>query len=136
MDRVLKFRVLGITDERTSCDCCGKTPLKSTTAVEMLDTGEIQYFGSTCVTRNTGMTAKQIKDELAAAERAKLEVARAEYATHPARAAMDARIAEAHAANITPGAPFMNYVKDAHAAAQSARIAIAERHKVDAWKVL
>lgn len=131
-----KFRVLGITDERTSCDCCGKNPLKSTTAVEMLDTGEIQYYGSTCVTRNTGLTAKQVKDELAAAERAKVEAARAEYATHPARAAMDARIAEAHAANIQPGAPFMAYVKDAHLAAQAAQTAIAERHKLPIWKVV
>lgn len=50
-----KFTVVGITDEVNSCDCCGKMGLKSTFAVRLNETDEIVHYGSTCVTRNTGI---------------------------------------------------------------------------------
>lgn len=36
------------TDEVNTCDCCGKTPLKSTVAFECQETGETLHFGSVC----------------------------------------------------------------------------------------
>ena len=47
------MKVLGITDEVTTCDCCGKPNLKRTFAIET-DSGEILHYGSTCVTRIYG----------------------------------------------------------------------------------
>ena len=49
-------RILGTTDERTECECCGKTNLKCTVAIEYLDgdgngTGSITYFGRDCASR-------------------------------------------------------------------------------------
>lgn len=40
-------KVLGITDERTTCDCCGKSNLKRTVALE-LENGQTVYYGTTC----------------------------------------------------------------------------------------
>lgn len=50
------IRILGTTDERTECECCGKTNLKCTVAIEALDadgngTGSISYFGRDCASR-------------------------------------------------------------------------------------
>lgn len=50
------MKVLGITDERTECDCCGKANLKCTVAIEDTDndgngTGNIAYFGRDCASR-------------------------------------------------------------------------------------
>lgn len=39
-------RVLGITDERTECECCGKTGLKRTVALEFGH--DIRFYGIDC----------------------------------------------------------------------------------------
>ena len=41
--------LLGITDEVTTCELCGKTPLKHTYALDI--DGETVYYGSTCGAR-------------------------------------------------------------------------------------
>lgn len=53
---VKTLRVLGITDEFCVCDCCGKSNLKSTVAMERCDedgngTGDIIHYGSECAAR-------------------------------------------------------------------------------------
>jgi hypothetical protein len=83
-----QFKVLGTTDERTSCDCCGRANLKATVALEDIETGDIVYFGSACGARAAGWPMKAWKSEVkaaddnrAAAERAAREaIARAEHA--------------------------------------------------------
>lgn len=58
-DAVMK--VLGFTDEITTCDCCGKRNLKGSFAIET-NAGEIVHYGSVCVGRAYGSKqAKQIK---------------------------------------------------------------------------
>lgn len=39
-------KVLGITDERTDCECCGKSGLKKTVALDF--DGLVRYFGVDC----------------------------------------------------------------------------------------
>ncbi len=51
---------LGTTDEVSTCDCCGKTNLKSTVAVSV-DGGETQYYGVVCAARALGRSAKEVK---------------------------------------------------------------------------
>jgi hypothetical protein len=52
------FRVLGTTDDVTTCDICGREDLKSTV---VLSTGEAElYAGSDCASRLTGFTVKEI----------------------------------------------------------------------------
>ena len=41
--------LLGITDEVTTCELCGKNPLKRTYVLDI--DGEIAYYGSTCGSR-------------------------------------------------------------------------------------
>lgn len=41
------FKLLGITDEITTCDCCGRSNLKCTVALEN-EAGEIVHYGRDC----------------------------------------------------------------------------------------
>lgn len=43
-----RFRIKAICDDVSSCECCGKTGLKRTVAIEDSESGEIRYFGTTC----------------------------------------------------------------------------------------
>lgn len=42
--------ILGITDEKLECECCGKTNLKCTVAMEM-EEGGVVYYGRDCAAR-------------------------------------------------------------------------------------
>lgn len=86
-------KALGITDERTTCDCCGKSNLKCTVAME-LDSGEIVYYGRVCASRNTGKTTKQINSEVRAEQARKEAAATAEYRASAEYIAERARFAE------------------------------------------
>lgn len=41
------FKIMGITDSVTSCDCCGRTNLKCTVELEN-EAGEIVHYGRDC----------------------------------------------------------------------------------------
>jgi hypothetical protein len=71
-------KMLGTDDSVNACDCCGKTGLKFTFAVE-IESGEVVHYGSTCVTRHTGKTPANIANEIAAREAAEKAVREAEY---------------------------------------------------------
>jgi len=49
------FRYIGITDECVECQCCGKTGLRSTVILAVLDADQnaedVTYYGSTCAAR-------------------------------------------------------------------------------------
>lgn len=49
-----RYIVAGITDERDTCECCGKTDLKRVVVLLDLDTDEFVFYGTTCADRNTG----------------------------------------------------------------------------------
>lgn len=55
------YRVLGTTDENTTCDICGRTELRGTVALQSDD--ETVYAGSDCASRLTGRPARIIKAE-------------------------------------------------------------------------
>jgi len=44
----MTVKILGITNDVTSCDKCGKQNLKLTVALSLDDTGEVSYYGSDC----------------------------------------------------------------------------------------
>ena len=52
-----------ITDEVTTCDCCGKAGLKRTVLMR-LDDDSLVNFGTTCAARNTGKTSQQVTKEV------------------------------------------------------------------------
>jgi len=43
-------QIIGISDEVTTCDCCGRTGLKRTVHLHLEDDGDI-YYGTTCAAR-------------------------------------------------------------------------------------
>jgi hypothetical protein len=64
------MKALYITDEITTCECCGRSELKATVAMQLND-GGILFYGRTCAARNSGKDQQQIKKEV----RAELEAA-------------------------------------------------------------
>lgn len=100
------FRVLGTTDEVTRCDYCGRTELKGTVELELLDEdggseGTV-FYGSGCAATAGKRTVKDIRDEAKAADEATRERRRAEKDARSGvfTAARDAWIAE----NVGPDA--------------------------------
>jgi hypothetical protein len=75
-----RYIIEGVTDERDSCDCCGKTNLKRTVVLRTPD-GEHVYFGTSCAARAMKTTVKAVRQGITSANRKKAE------ATRKARAA-------------------------------------------------
>ena len=68
------YTILGIADDVTVCDCCGKTMLRDTVALENSITGAVVHFGSHCAARAMRMPEKKaslIVERARAAERAR-----------------------------------------------------------------
>lgn len=120
-----QYRVLGFEEAITTCDCCGKTNLKGTVAVERAD-GDILHYGSVCVTRHTNKTAKVVRKEARDATAARREAAQREVIQHPTYAAYQARMAEAREAGLS-GVAFMNHCQIEREAQHAAQEAIAAR---------
>lgn len=54
MTQTITFKIIGITDETTVCECCGKSNLKKVVVMENIDTGEIVRYGVDCAARARG----------------------------------------------------------------------------------
>lgn len=46
-----QFTLLGVSDEITTCECCGKKNLKRTVALQGVDSTGIVYYGSNCAAK-------------------------------------------------------------------------------------
>lgn len=68
---MMKYKVLGTTDDRTSCDCCGREDLKSTVALEDED-GEVVYFGCVCAAKAMRIPAADVRRAAKSADDAKV----------------------------------------------------------------
>ena len=53
------MKILGTTDEVTTCDCCGRQDLKSTVAFQTDD--GIAYFGCVCASKMFKVSARSIR---------------------------------------------------------------------------
>jgi hypothetical protein len=63
-------RFLGTTDDVTTCECCGRSDLKSTVALS-IDESDPVYFGVTCAAHALRRSVKEIKAGSRAADEAK-----------------------------------------------------------------
>ncbi len=61
-------RFLGTSDDVTTCDCCGRTGLKSTVALCIDDSDDVLYYGVVCAARALKTTAKVVRAETKAAD--------------------------------------------------------------------
>jgi ribosome-binding protein aMBF1 (putative translation factor) len=56
------LKILGITDERTACECCGRDNLKKTVALDK--DGVVVYFGTECAAKAMGRTKVQVEKDI------------------------------------------------------------------------
>ena len=127
------FKVLGFDEGVQVCDCCGKGGLKGTYGIEMIETGEILYYGSVCVTRNTGHPKKEINAFAKADLEERVKLARAEYRATPEYAASVAKFTEARKLGVSPGVAHRDFVKEAADADHAVQIAIANKFRVPTY---
>lgn len=78
------FRARGVNDEVTICQCCSRTDLKRTVALEVLDpdgngTGEILRFGTDCAARAAGWTQADLRRRVREVEEAERAARSAEW---------------------------------------------------------
>ena len=66
-ETMTRFKVLGINDDRDTCDCCGKTGLKRVVWIEDTETLQVSCFGTSCAANPA--KAFGLKKEIAKAVR-------------------------------------------------------------------
>ena len=85
---VEELRFVGVTDERTECERCGRVELKRTIVLRRYVDGEperVVYYGVDCAAEALRRTKKGVLDEALRAElERRIAARRAEYESHPA----------------------------------------------------
>ena len=67
-------KLLGINDDVTTCECCGKSGLKKTVVIELGDCGSVVHYGTQCASKllqfgaGARFAAKKIETEAKLAE--------------------------------------------------------------------
>lgn len=69
-------KVIGISDEVTTCECCGRTNLKRTVVISDGD-GEV-YYGTECAARAMNLSKAKVESELSMLRRAAIYTAERE----------------------------------------------------------
>lgn len=135
---IIMARALGTDDGITTCDCCGKSGLKFTVAIEM-DDGEVVHYGQVCARRNTGKDQRTIASEMKAHKDAQRAAARREFFACDAYLAERSRYAERDSLPFGDarrlGIAASEFVRDASDAADHACAEIARRYGVSTWDV-
>lgn len=124
--------ILGIDDSVNTCDCCGKTNLKSTVIVDI--DGDILHYGSVCATRHTGMASKEIKRAIDERAVANVNAARAELNRAQEAITLEAKRNAATAAGLV-GVKFMQFCKPEQEAFEVVRGTIAAKYDVATYKL-
>lgn len=124
--------ILGIDDAVNTCDCCGKTNLKSTVIVDV--DGEILHYGSVCATRHTGKTGGEIKRDIDQRQVANVNDARAELGRAQEVIELEAKRNAARKAGLI-GVKFMQFCKPEQEAFDVVREAIAAKYDVATYKL-
>ena len=127
------FKILGTNDAVNSCDCCGKSNLKSTVIVDV--DGEILHYGSTCATRHTGLNAKEIKQAIHDEVDVRKMAASKDYKNSMEYIGMQVKHNQAHKQGIRPGKTFSEFCKIEQEAAYTKAREIAAKYGLDVWMV-
>lgn len=75
----MRNKVLGYTEEITTCACCGRADLKGTYVIENAETGAIGHYGSVCAFKAFNLTVGKLKASVKLAEVENARIATAEY---------------------------------------------------------
>lgn len=123
------YKTLAIVDDVNTCDCCGKSNLKSTVAMQR-DDGEVAYFGSVCASRHSGRDSKTINREAADVLANKKAAAKKEFERSAEYLGEQLRIAKANSERVEPGKPFREFCRAACDTAAEKKREIAAMHGV------
>jgi len=85
---MIRYTFLGTSDDHTTCDCCGKSDLKSTVAVHDIENGTDHFFGTTCAARALKIQVAEVRKGTADADKAKRD---AEERARAAKARAEAK---------------------------------------------
>lgn len=78
------FDILGTTDSIDTCDCCGRTGLKSTVIIRFADGAEPVHYGRTCAARYAGVKVSVVDRGIRSAQAIARAAAFAEAQAHQA----------------------------------------------------
>lgn len=126
------IKIIGYDDSVHSCDCCGKTNLKSTVLVSV--DGVLMNYGSICATRNTGMSASLIKGTIVEDMVRRQMDANADFVATPEYAAEKDKRAEAYALRLV-GKPFRDYCRAEQDALSAVRKTIAAQYALQPYDI-
>jgi hypothetical protein len=90
----MRYSVIGTTDERNQCDCCGRSDLKRVVAMDDHEAGIVVYFGTTCAAKMARVPVKVLRGMVSAEEERQRKAEQAERARRDAEksAAWDAHL--------------------------------------------
>ncbi len=71
-----KFQIMGVTDEVTTCDCCGRANLKRTVCLRSVEDAEDVFYGTQCAAVAMKIPAADVRKGITAATRAADEARR------------------------------------------------------------
>ena len=126
------YTAIATDDSVNTCDCCGKSNLKSTVVMLSSD-GDIFHYGSTCATRNTGKASKVIKAEIDAEQARKVAAARKEMQDSVEEKQYQNKLAAVSKAGVRPGKEFSEAVHAEYVAANAKRIEIAAKYNLSSY---
>jgi hypothetical protein len=115
---VEELRFVGVTDERTECERCGRIELKRTIVLRRYVDGEpegVVYYGVDCAAEALRRTKKGVLDEALRAELdRRIAARRAEYEAHPSIVAMRREEARLESLNRWPSKQTREWFAEAH----------------------
>jgi hypothetical protein len=89
----LKYRILGSTEEVTTCHCCGRENLKKTVALDDYE-GNVTYYGETCAAKAMEMKVTEFKKEYTSSVKQLQQEKETFINTHPLMKAIDEEVNE------------------------------------------
>lgn len=125
------FKILGTDDSVNTCDCCGKSNLKSTVIVDV--DGEILHYGSTCATRHTGLNDREIKTAIKTHSDGIVAQAKKEFESTSEYRDEQNTFHTAHKNNLT-GKEFREYSRQASTKAAERKAQIAAKFGIESYK--
>lgn len=126
------IKIIGYDDSVHSCDCCGKTNLKSTVLV-MVD-GVLKNYGSVCATRNTGLSESHIKGIIVHDFFERQMNANADFVATPEYLAEKNKRAKAYQLSLV-GKPFRDYCRAEQDALNTVRQTIAAQYSLKPYDI-
>jgi hypothetical protein len=106
MFKRLKYRILGSTNDVTTCECCGRDNLKKTVALDDYE-GNVTYYGETCAAKAMGMKVTEFKKEYTNSVKQLQEEKQKFINTHPLTKEIDAEVSEVN----KQGIPFKQRIE-------------------------